>query len=92
MFERRDSVAAFSDFARLGFPGSENYARTRIVHDVNEAIERFIKINWDACCAQTLYREVGDVPFGAVRRENRDTVAGFNSQLAKGFRQSCHPT
>ena len=79
MFERPEAIAALGDFSRLRFSRREYDARARIVHDVGEAVERFVKINRYGYRAHSLYRKIGDVPFRTVRRQDRHSVAGFYS-------------
>ena len=51
-------------------PVRNHYSRAGIVQDVCQPVGRLVEINWHAYRAQSLNREIRDVPFRAIRRED----------------------
>jgi len=77
-------VADFEEFLQLFFAGDEDDLSAAVIEDVGHAVGRFVEIDGNGDAAGAGDGEIGSVPFGAVRREEADAIAGFYAEFDEG--------
>ena len=86
LFEFRQIGADSEKFLQLRMTGDENDFCAAMSEDVGHAFGRFIEVNRDGDPAGTSDGEIGGVPFGPVRGEKTDAIAGLDTEFHKGGR------
>src|SRR5271170_4726408 len=90
MLQPGDARTRFGNLAGLRFALGDHNPRARIVQDVRQPVRGLIEINGHAGGAQSGDREIRDVPFRAIRREDAHAIAGLDAELAERFREARH--
>ena len=68
--------------------GNEDGGNFGVVQNIGHAIERFTEVDWNRHRSEPQHREIHDVPFRAVWREDRDAVALAHTQIDQ---RACDP-
>jgi hypothetical protein len=88
VLERRQPVAACGERARLLLADGDGEPCARVIQDIGHAVRRFIEVDGNADGAEAEDGEVRDVPFGAVRGKQADTVARPRAERQESLGQA----